>query len=248
MYEKLNAEIDNLIRNIKAMSRRGKLQILFPYFLSKFTGQSGDRSMKESKKLRDLAESATESIADLAHVDTSRATGVETVRAFEYFDKCIKTILELADRIEVEEISSPIGTISRSVDTIKQFAEPIYRLQTVIMADGIDQLPYGTKLYTHPQKEYVNASDPCMKIGKWLSAALDDPQVCQEMKYDIRNWFDAGKPQIQFPPEANFDANTIRQYRIVPKGSTWTDVKDDEVWDAMTKHPESYETRVLYSI
>ena len=27
-------------------------------------------------------------------------------------------------------------------------------------------------------------------IGKWLSAALEDPNVCEEMKQDIREWFD----------------------------------------------------------
>lgn len=29
------------------------------------------------------------------------------------------------------------------------------------------------------------------RIGKWLSAALDDAAVCQEMKSDIKAWFDA---------------------------------------------------------
>ena len=29
------------------------------------------------------------------------------------------------------------------------------------------------------------------KIGAWLSAALDDPQVCTEMKMDIHEWFAA---------------------------------------------------------
>jgi len=28
------------------------------------------------------------------------------------------------------------------------------------------------------------------RIGKWLSAALEDPQVCEEMKADIRFWFE----------------------------------------------------------
>jgi hypothetical protein len=29
-------------------------------------------------------------------------------------------------------------------------------------------------------------------IGKWLSAALEDPYVCDEMKSDIRDWLGAG--------------------------------------------------------
>jgi hypothetical protein len=31
-------------------------------------------------------------------------------------------------------------------------------------------------------------------LGKWMAAALDDPQVCEEMKADIRRWFGAGEP------------------------------------------------------
>jgi hypothetical protein len=32
------------------------------------------------------------------------------------------------------------------------------------------------------------------RIGWWLAAALDDPNVCEEFKADIRAWFDAGMP------------------------------------------------------
>lgn len=28
------------------------------------------------------------------------------------------------------------------------------------------------------------------KMSRWLSAALDDPKVCDEMKTDIKNYFD----------------------------------------------------------
>jgi hypothetical protein len=31
-------------------------------------------------------------------------------------------------------------------------------------------------------------------LGAWLSAALDDPNVCAEMKRDINAWFDTGMP------------------------------------------------------
>lgn len=36
-----------------------------------------------------------------------------------------------------------------------------------------------------------DASD---RLGRWLSAALDDPGVCAEMKDDINAWFAAGQP------------------------------------------------------
>lgn len=31
------------------------------------------------------------------------------------------------------------------------------------------------------------------RVGSWLSAALDDPKVCEEMKADIRAWMEATK-------------------------------------------------------
>ena len=33
-----------------------------------------------------------------------------------------------------------------------------------------------------------------VKLGAWMSAALDDPNVCEAMKADIREWFSAGEP------------------------------------------------------
>jgi hypothetical protein len=42
----------------------------------------------------------------------------------------------------------------------------------------------------HHQR-YITAQ---VGIGKWLSAALDDPIVCDAMKADIHEWFSAGEP------------------------------------------------------
>ena len=33
-----------------------------------------------------------------------------------------------------------------------------------------------------------------VNLGAWMSAALDDPKVCDAMKADIREWFSAGEP------------------------------------------------------
>jgi hypothetical protein len=45
-----------------------------------------------------------------------------------------------------------------------------------------------------------------VKLGAWLSAALDDPKVCDAMKADINEWFSAGEPmellcQALSPPD-----------------------------------------------
>jgi chromosome segregation ATPase len=37
------------------------------------------------------------------------------------------------------------------------------------------------------------------KLGAWMSAALDDPTVCEEMRRDIREWFAALNPSPDEP-------------------------------------------------
>ena len=52
-------------------------------------------------------------------------------------------------------------------------------------------LPYQRKTVMkrpYPTGRERNEADD--RIGKWLSAALEDPQVCEEMKADIRFWFE----------------------------------------------------------
>lgn len=38
----------------------------------------------------------------------------------------------------------------------------------------------------------ASESEQLWSVGSWLSAALDDPKVCDAMKSDIRDWFDNG--------------------------------------------------------
>lgn len=47
-------------------------------------------------------------------------------------------------------------------------------------------------------------------VGKWLSAALEDPKVCQAMKDDINEWFESKR----WPEEEN--KNTINYEKINP--------------------------------
>jgi transposase-like protein len=42
----------------------------------------------------------------------------------------------------------------------------------------------NTELVADKIESYTN-------IGKWLSAALEDPLTCEEFKKDIRDWFDS---------------------------------------------------------
>lgn len=45
------------------------------------------------------------------------------------------------------------------------------------------------------------ASETTYKVGRWLSAALEDDAVCQEMKDDIIAWMEAGRPNSHTSPE-----------------------------------------------
>ena len=55
-------------------------------------------------------------------------------------------------------------------------------------ADAIDSLR-AHLAQSRAEKERLREAED--GIGKWLSAALDDPDVCDAMKMDIRAWFDA---------------------------------------------------------
>lgn len=52
------------------------------------------------------------------------------------------------------------------------------------------------------------------RIGKWLSAALDDPNVCDEMKIDIRAWFDAAQSKQRFIVETS--PERFLELQVVP--------------------------------
>lgn len=57
-----------------------------------------------------------------------------------------------------------------------------------------------------PVSDDQNASN---RIGAWLSAALDDPNACDEFKADVRAWFDAGEPKYKKCPDcAHKDAQS----------------------------------------
>lgn len=51
------------------------------------------------------------------------------------------------------------------------------------------------------------------RLGAWLSAALDDPGVCAEMKADINAWFSAGQPLPE--PSGDFDFVAARAWDFV---------------------------------
>lgn len=57
------------------------------------------------------------------------------------------------------------------------------------VAEGDDFAPIWDDNILLAEHEAVRAS---VEVGGWLSAALDDPNVCDAMKADINRWFSAG--------------------------------------------------------
>ena len=58
--------------------------------------------------------------------------------------------------------------------------------------DLVEPFAWADRLAWHkPAHRAVMAN---VALGSWMSAALDDPKVCEAMKADIREWFSAGEP------------------------------------------------------
>ena len=60
-------------------------------------------------------------------------------------------------------------------------------------------------------------SGEARRIAGWLSAALEDPNVCDEMKMDIKMWFDVGSPVLNGMIYGIIDPDYGRVYTIVRK-------------------------------
>ncbi len=90
-----------------------------------------------------------------------------------------------------------------------------------------DPFVWAASLEWHrPAHRAVMAS---AKLGGWLSAALDDPAVCEAMKADIREWFSAGEPMetlcqiIDHQREVQAELLSVRQAIIAAEeaGEGW---------------------------
>ena len=71
-----------------------------------------------------------------------------------------------------------------------------------------------------------------VRLGKWMSAALDDPNVCEEMKTDIRDWFSAGEPVVGWTaalsPPVSQSVEKMREAFVAGWQSALSEFKPDE--------------------
>jgi len=81
-----------------------------------------------------------------------------------------------------EKIRLEYGRTSKQEDVVVPEWDEAIGAAVVIISELISaERDAGNKGYTKEDDG----------IGKWLSAALDDPKVCAEFKADIRAWFDS---------------------------------------------------------
>ncbi|KER37251.1 hypothetical protein AL00_06140 [Sphingobium indicum F2] len=83
-----------------------------------------------------------------------------------------------------------------------------------------------------------------VRLGKWMSAALDDPNVCEEMKADIRDWFSAGEPvegwgaALSSPSEGESEPASSGEMQVTKEWClNMAALEDGEIGAGMPDHP-----------
>lgn len=107
---------------------------------------------------------------------------------------------------------TPIPDAPKSHSVLREGATATMRLPRNVLQEALEILAQppasvspGTKgeARSEPkasQHPIRGEGEPVWAIGSWLSAALDDPKVCAEMKRDINEWFDEGGYRRAHPP------------------------------------------------
>ena len=91
--------------------------------------------------------------------------------------------------------AEPVAVIGKDWQLLWASADT---LKTIVDRTGVK---IGSPLYAAPPSPQPDMGRDrvimsSVRLGKWMSAALDDPNVCEEMKADIRDWFSAGEPVV----------------------------------------------------
>ena len=158
-------------------------------------------------------------------------------KAGAFCDECLmpphttgQMLAAYADRLEADEKVAPVGTTSGTVNTVRQFAEPVYRLQTVIMADGVEQLPPGTKLYTHPSPFDAE------RLAEALEQAMQSLRTIERGAMREEGLGDAGNVRAYARSRANVAINALGAHSTQAQPSAasvecvWAEAEDGN-WD-----------------
>ena len=87
---------------------------------------------------------------------------------------------------------------NNSEEAHKEIHELAHEFEISIATGDLAWERFMTEREAHPAPQGGDARDRVdYKIGSWLSAALEDPSVCAEMKADINAWFEARETDKQ---------------------------------------------------
>ena len=96
-------------------------------------------------------------------------------------------VAELFDPPAVELVTMTLG------DDLS-WDEAVCEFKNFLRASGY-VIPYDFEDESNTDVAENRKRDADLKIGAWLSAALEDPSTCQSMKDDINEWFEC-TPQV----------------------------------------------------
>ncbi len=132
------------------------------------------------------------------------ARATDTKRLFALGDRVCKTRGSSWNGIIVGFYSTALTPVGYAVESEREpgsvqiYPESALDAAKLPEVDSIDSMTKWCRMLTKEVKRLDDMTERCKKVdvvserlGGWLSAALEDPQVCEEMKQDIRDWFAA---------------------------------------------------------
>ena len=88
----------------------------------------------------------------------------------------------------------PVESVTMTLGGDVSWDEAVCEFHNFLRASGY-VIPYDFEDDSNTDVAENRKRDADLKIGAWLSAALEDPSTCQSMKDDINEWFEC-TPQV----------------------------------------------------
>ena len=97
------------------------------------------------------------------------------------------TFADASEPSPVQELTMTLGNSISWEEAVCEFHNFLRAAGYVIPYDFEEPMIDGYPLYSGLPNRKHQAD---LRIGAWLSAALEDPSTCQSMKDDINEWFE----------------------------------------------------------
>lgn len=171
--------------------------------------QRPDRCMSsiDDEYLRGYTDGVRDGLAD--HGGADAGVGVKPLE-WEHQNRTMQAYTVSDSRGIDYYINQSFGSDCYYFATVKHNGAILYDGDDLEAAKAAAQADYERRILSalsKPAPVADNASaEATYKVGRWLSAALEDPNVCAEMKADINAWIDAGQPNVQSGEDTSAEA------------------------------------------